>query len=57
MSDAAIKVSVWGSEFTHRLNHADPTDRRLGWTACGLRFVWGRVDPRWSADRCQTCWP
>ena len=40
---------------SHRFAYPDP-DPRLGFTVCGIRFVWALPGSIGKAKRCHWCW-
>lgn len=46
-------------ELRHRWDHREPTDVRLAWTRCGIRFAWGGPIPpgTYVPKDCAVCWP
>lgn len=56
--DGVRRIRVVGSPVLHRLGADDGDDQRLGWTVCGIRFlfdVWPRSLPRPRLPRCVGC--
>lgn len=54
----AITVRIWNSKSLHIVDYRDPGDPRIGFTVCGLKFVWSHMDgPKPKLPRCTKCGP